>query len=139
MHNDLISRNDLKEDFKKRLSNAHKWLEKAKDEETKIRANAVITYICEVIMTIDNAPTVEPDNKYNIGFYDGFMSAKENIEKEPERPQGKWIRYRDNPHQPEHIKCSNCGQYWSIAEHDKTFDFCFKCGAEMRGGAEWQQ
>lgn len=51
----------LKEDFKKRLSNAHKWLEKAKDEETKIRANAVITYICEVIMTIDNAPTVTPE------------------------------------------------------------------------------
>ena len=53
------------------------------------------------------------------------------------RPQGKWIRYRDNPHQPEHIKCSNCGQYWSVADHDKTFDFCFKCGADMRkGGAE---
>ena len=51
-----------------------------------------------------------------------------------EKSQGEWIRYRDNPHQPEHIKCSNCGQYWSIADHDKTFDFCFKCGADMRGG-----
>lgn len=49
------------------------------------------------------------------------------------RPHGEWIRYRDNPHQPEHIKCSNCGQYWSVADHDKTFDFCFKCGADMRG------
>ena len=51
---------------------------------------------------------------------------------EQERPTGEWIRYRDNPHQPEHIKCSICGQYWSIADHDKTFEYCFKCGAEMK-------
>ena len=66
-------------------------------------------YIGEIMLkAIDNAPTVE-------------------------RPKGKWIRYRDNPHQPEHIKCSNCGQYWSIADHDKIFDICFKCGAKMKG------
>lgn len=51
-----------------------------------------------------------------------------------ERPQGRWIRYKNNPTQPEHIKCSNCGQYWSIADHDKIFDICFKCGADMKGG-----
>lgn len=58
-----------------------------------------------------------------------FAQEIENLK----RPKGKWIRYRDNPNQPEHIKCSNCGQYWSIADHDKIFDICFKCGANMRG------
>ena len=60
MNNDLISRNDLKEDMKSRLSKCNEWIEKAKDKETKIRASAVKAFICEVIMTIDNAPTVEP-------------------------------------------------------------------------------
>ncbi len=59
-----------------------------------------------------------------------FAQEIENLK----RPQGRWIRYRDNSHQPEHIKCSNCGQYWSVADHDKIFDICFKCGANMRGG-----
>lgn len=72
-------------------------------------------------------------------YGDGIYRALKEIDNAPtveERPQGEWVRYRDNPHQPEHIKCSNCGQYWSIADHDKTFDFCFKCGAEMRDSKE---
>ena len=59
MNNDLISREALKEDFKSRLAKCNKWIEKAKDKETKIRASAVKSFICEVIMTIDNAPAVE--------------------------------------------------------------------------------
>lgn len=55
---DLISRSALKEDFKSRLAACNDWIEKAKDKETKIRARAVKTFIAEVIMTIDNAPTV---------------------------------------------------------------------------------
>lgn len=50
----------LKEDFKSRLADCNEWIEKAKDKETKIRASAVKAFIGEVIMTIDNAPTVEP-------------------------------------------------------------------------------
>ena len=49
----------LKEDFKSRLALCNEWIEKAKDKETKIRASAVKAFIAEVIMTIDNAPTVE--------------------------------------------------------------------------------
>ena len=62
---DLISREALKEDFKSRLARCNDWIEKAKDKETKIRANAVKTFIGEVIMTIDNAPTVEEVRKMN--------------------------------------------------------------------------
>lgn len=61
---DCISREDLKEDFKSRLALCNEWIEKAKDKETKIRASAVKSYIAEVIMTIDNAPTVEPDLEF---------------------------------------------------------------------------
>lgn len=60
MNNDLISRSALKEDFKSRLALCNEWIEKAKDKETKIRASAVKAYIVEVIMTIDNAPTISP-------------------------------------------------------------------------------
>ena len=60
MNNDLISREALKKDFKSRLALCNEWIEKAKDKETKIRASAVKAYLAEVIMTIDNAPTVEP-------------------------------------------------------------------------------
>lgn len=56
---DLISREDLKEDFKSRLALCNEWLEKAKDKETKIRASAVKTFIVDVLITIDNATTVE--------------------------------------------------------------------------------
>lgn len=57
----LIDANALKEDFKHRLEKAKNWKENALnkcDEELVIRADATIDFICEVIMTIDNAPTV---------------------------------------------------------------------------------
>ena len=62
---DLISRDTLKEDFKSRLADCNKWIENAKDNETKIRASAVKAFIAEVIMTIDNAPTVIEADKEN--------------------------------------------------------------------------
>ena len=73
---------------------------------------------------------------YQDGHKDGYDKGYDDAQANNSRPQGRWIRYRDNPHQPEHIKCSNCGQYWSIADHDKIFDICFKCGAKMKGNAE---
>ena len=72
-------------------------------------------------------------NSYSNQLYEDIEAFDIAIKALEERPQGKWIRYRNNPHQPEHIKCSNCGQYWSVADHDKTFEFCFNCGADMRG------
>lgn len=59
MNDDLISRSALIENFESRLALCNEWIEKAKDKETKIRADATKHFICEVIMTIDNAPTVE--------------------------------------------------------------------------------
>ena len=77
MNNDLISRNALKKDFKERLAKCDEWIEKAKDKETRIRASTVKAFIAEVIMTIDNAPTVETKTTYDVNrAYDrGYITA----------------------------------------------------------------
>ena len=82
MNNDLISRNALKKDFKERLAKCDEWIEKAKDKETRIRASTVKAFIAEVIMTIDNAPTVTP----TFGLFRDMLYS--DCEK---RPQGEWI------------------------------------------------
>ena len=51
------------------------------------------------------------------------------------RPVGHWVKFReeiDGHLQPEHMKCSICGQYWAISEHADVFKFCFNCGARMK-------
>ena len=50
--------------------------------------------------------------------------------------KGEWIRFKNFESGYFHIKCSNCGQYWSIDDHAKIFKYCFNCGADMRGGKE---
>ena len=43
--------------------------------------------------------------------------------------RGKWIRGVDN-----FLYCSNCGKeaYWDTDYGQQEFDFCPKCGADMR-------
>lgn len=47
--------------------------------------------------------------------------------------KGEWIKFKDFEEGYFHIKCSKCGQYWSIDDHAKIFKYCFNCGADMRG------
>ncbi len=47
--------------------------------------------------------------------------------------KGEWIRFKNFERGYFHIKCSKCGQYWSIDDHAKIFKYCFNCGADMRG------
>lgn len=96
MNNDLISREALKEDFKSRLAYCNEWIEKAKDKETKIRASSIKAFIGEVLMTINNAPTVDVDIELaqeREKLYEEskklYMLAK-TLGKE-ERPQGDLI------------------------------------------------
>lgn len=49
----------------------------------------------------------------------------------PNREKGEWLKFKNFESGYFHIKCSNCGQYWSIDNHAKTFKYCFNCGAEM--------
>ena len=128
----------LKEDFKSRLADCNKWIENAKDKETKIRASAVKAFIAEVIMTIDNAPTVfDCRSCKNNGNERECVDCHEysNFVQYKERPQGEWketgyetgalgITYRQT-------QCSNCG--WEHAL-PMWYNFCPNCGAEMRRG-----
>ena len=139
----LIDADALKEDFKARLEKAKNWKENAlnnSDDELVIRATATIDFICEVIMTINNAPTVNDcpncEYKINYGYICSSSSYKElqalrKFKEEHERPQGEWIRRKMNWY-----ICSNCNHKTdSIGE--TFFNFCPNCGAEMeKGGAE---
>lgn len=52
-----------------------------------------------------------------------------------ERPKGKWIE----PMDAKCYKCSVCGKYTNQeygVDKPNFFDFCPKCGADMKGGAE---
>lgn len=149
MNSDLISREALKKDFEERNKACDKWIAKAKDEETKIRAEAVKSFICEVIMTIDNAPSVEPvfsTTKVNISE-EIKQKIIEELQKphkllvlpEPEvafeRPQGEWIKWNFKTFGALgdwEYRCSNCEKVYS-----GEYNFCPNCGAKMRkGGAE---
>lgn len=136
MNNDLISREALKEDFKSRLALCNDWIEKAKDKETKIRASAVKAFIGEVIMTIDNAPSVNVKDQIAGAYNEGYMCG--NKEAEKARPQGEWIKITKNGTIPVEYICSVCGRkifdnYELSVPQSVYYPFCH-CGADMRGG-----
>ena len=150
---DLISREALKKDFEERNKACDKWIAKAKDEETKIRASAVKSFICEVIMTIDNAPTVDTsDDKYleerdadayETGYLQGHIEGYQKAEKDYARPIGEWItRHKLNSFGQDVVcfECNKCGEYKVPLYHlliTEPLKVCPNCGADMRkGGAE---
>lgn len=49
----------------------------------------------------------------------------------PQPKTGHWIRFKEFENGYYHIKCSECGQYWSVDGHAKIFRYCFNCGAKM--------
>lgn len=49
----------------------------------------------------------------------------------PQTKTGHWIRFKEFENGYYHIKCSECGQYWSVDGHAKIFRYCFNCGAKM--------
>ena len=127
----------LKEDFKARLRIAQNWKEYAinrGDDEIAIIANAIISFICEVILTIDNAPTVDITEEQAIDkLHETGWLPKHDKEMTERRP-GEWIRKVDKAGFISHI-CSECGA--EIEVEDCSDDkFCFNCGAYMKGGAE---
>ena len=150
MNNDLISRSTLKEDMKSRLSACNEWIEKAKDKETKIRASVVKAFIAEVIMTIDNAPTVDTSDAkyreerdadaYETGFLQGHIEGYLKAEKNYARPQGEFVeKLKDRIREsicnrcPMNNKCVLCEisrvfQIITLTAEDQQGD------ADMRGG-----
>ena len=131
----LIDADALKEDFKARLEKAKNWKENAlnnSDDELVIRATATIDFICEVIMTINNSPTVELFCSY---LSDG--EVRQPCVEAPckrERMQGEWIKWNFKTFGAMgdwEYKCSNCEKVYG-----GEYNFCPNCGARMKGGAE---
>ena len=56
----LIDADAFAAEMKKRQEEAGKWLREAKDRETAVRADAVLSFLCEVKLTLDAAPTIIP-------------------------------------------------------------------------------
>lgn len=68
MNDDLISREALKKEFADRARAARNWKECAlnnNNKESTIRADAILSFLTEVKLTIDNAPTITPGGRYN--------------------------------------------------------------------------
>lgn len=59
-HGRLIDTGAFAAEMKKRQEEAGKWLREAEDRETAIRADAVLSFLCEVKLTLDAAPTIIP-------------------------------------------------------------------------------
>lgn len=131
MNNDLISREALIKDFEERNKACDKWIAKAKDEETKIRAEATKNFICEVIMTIDNAPTVEITEEQAIDRLHETGWIIRHDKEMTERPHGKWIINYESQFFNPGRSCSLCNKTVEFSEN-----YCPNCGAEMKGGAE---
>ena len=55
----LIDVNAFADEMKERQDKAGKWLREAKDHETATRADAVLSFIYEVKLTLDKMPIVD--------------------------------------------------------------------------------
>lgn len=107
MNNDLISREALKEEFKRIYRCAETAEQLANNMED----------------AIDNAPTVP--NEYMRGY--------EASEREYKRPQGEWIDYSEDGY----VECPICKHLTTCEDNIDELHYCWNCGAKMqKGGAE---
>lgn len=126
----LIDANALRADFVDRYHKAEDWIVKAKDEEIKTRAEATRDFIGEVIMTIDNAPTVElTETEVQEVLNKRCMTAVANeyliaLHGKTERPQGEWEKIGEIGLA---YKCNRCGEVNVVSTN-----FCPNCGVDMR-------
>lgn len=124
----LIDANALYQEFSDRALKARQWKEGAilnGNEEAAIRADAVLAFLTEVKLTIDNAPTLN-DKAYTIGYAAGSREGyKKGIEEA--RPTGEWIDTGDlQEYWAEEYQCSLCGA------KDHWHNYCPNCGAKMK-------
>ena len=59
-HGRLVDADAFSAEMKKRQDAAREWKKEAKDSETAARADAVLSFLCEVKLTLDKLPTVIP-------------------------------------------------------------------------------
>ena len=81
---------------------------------------------------IDNAPTVEIRDNYDIGYAKGHIDGVLQGEKLYARPTGEWINDFRSDYEPfmqRGWKCTNCSKRTTYGKPA----FCMYCGADMRG------
>lgn len=59
-HGRLVDSDAFSFEMRERQEAARKWKEEARDSETAARADAVLSFLCEVKLTLDKLPTVIP-------------------------------------------------------------------------------
>ena len=75
---------------------------------------------------IDDSATLSTRDVVNVDDIENLPTVKPQ-----ELKTGHWIRFKEFENGYYHIKCSECGQYWSVDGHAKIFKHCFNCGAKM--------
>lgn len=103
---DYISREAFAAEMKERQTEAGKWLREAKDHDTAARADAVLSFLCEIKLTLDKTPAADVR----------------------EVKRGKWENVEPNFM----AKCSNCRRYYISRDQKYEFHYCPNCGADMR-------
>ena len=92
--------------------------------EDAISRQAVKDLFCRICME-SNLCYRSKETCEDLKLFDKLPSVK------PQERTGHWIRFKEFENGYYHIKCSECGQYWSIDGHAKIFKYCFNCGAKM--------
>lgn len=124
MNNNLISRKALKEainTYDKFACLPNGELEPFRNLEHPENFEPYV-HLRDILNAIDNIPTVP--NEYMRGY--------EAAEREYKRSRGEWIYDRKSLMIVSPYKCSNCGMHTD----DEEDNFCWFCGAKMKGGEE---
>ena len=103
---DYISREAFAAEMKERQTEAGKWLRDAKDHDTAVRADAVLSFLCEVKLTLEKLPAADV------------------------RPvaRGRWVETKTGFH------CSACKvKAKGTKDGALLSEYCPNCGADMRG------
>ena len=102
---DYISREAFAAEMKERQTEAGKWLREAKDHDTAVRADAVLSFLCEVKLTLDKIPAAD------------VREARRGKWQSKTAAYGNYVM---------HI-CPFCESSY-LFEHN----YCPNCGADMR-------
>ena len=114
---DYISREAFAAEMKERQTEAWKWLREAKDHDTAVRADAVLSFLCEVKLTLDKIPAAD---------------VREN-------KRGKWeekevFEAMGHVDELQSAFCPVCKRYHTTpySYYFTHYNFCPNCGADMR-------
>ena len=117
MNNDLISREQIRKMLNEAFGceNATKYGNKNAKQQELSYSTLMLYEIADIVEDCcDNAPTVNPK-------------------------QGKWIYHKGDGYFLPTMECSNCHESDLLGDltpklYKDYYKFCFRCGADMRGG-----